>query len=171
QLDKLEQAQCAKVFSEKRSGTGVKAREQLKACLEYLREGDVLIICKLDRLARNVRDLQNIADKLSREGIGLKVLDQDIDTTTPTGRLMFNMLGVIAEFENDLRRERQLDGIRKAKDKGVKFGAPRRLSEGQLAELRAKAQDSATPKAQLAKDYGISRASLYRYLNEETTAL
>ena len=140
-----------------------KLREVQKACLDYVREGDVLLVCKLDRLARNVRDLQGIAGRLEDSGVGLKVLDQQIDTTTSTGRLMFNMLGVIAEFENDLRKERQLEGIKKAKEKGVRFGVKKKLSDEQVVALRAAVEAGDKPRVEIAKEFGISRASLYRY--------
>ncbi len=163
QLNKLEKAGCSKIFKEKKSGRSIQKRQQLEACLDYLREGDVLYICKLDRLARNVRDLKNIAGRLEEEGVGLHVLDQKIDTTTPTGRLMFNMLGVIAEFENDLRRERQLEGIERAKARGVKFGAKKKLTEDEIFQLQICIKEGKKSMSQIAQEFGISRASLYRY--------
>jgi DNA invertase Pin-like site-specific DNA recombinase len=139
-----------------------KLREVQKACLDYVREGDVLVVCKLDRLDRNVRDLQGIAGRLEDSGVGLKVLDQQIDTTTSTGRLMFNMLGVIAEFENDLRKERQLEGIKKAKEKGVRFGVKKKLSDEQVvaAHLRELLQPENTRTCHLARTLDIHRLTL-----------
>jgi DNA invertase Pin-like site-specific DNA recombinase len=165
QLDNLSKAGCSKVFKEKCSGKTVQQRKELLACLEYVREGDVLYVCKLDRLARNVRDLLNLSGKLEEQGVGLHVLDQNLDTTTSSGRLLFNMLGVIAEFENDLRKERQLEGIKKAQDKGIKFGAKKKLSTEQVEMLRSTAEAGGKPLTEIAKDFGISRASLYRYLD------
>ena len=119
QLDKLKH--CDKVFQEKKSGASSK-RPRLKACLEYVREGDTLVVTRLDRLARSTLHLCQIAAELERKKVGLQVLDQNIDTTDATGRLLFNMLGAIAQFETEIRAERQMDGIRKAKERGVKFG-------------------------------------------------
>lgn len=164
QLEKLEKAGCTRVFEEKRSGKALLKREQLKACLDFVREGDVLYVSKLDRLARNVRDLLNLAGRLEEKGVGLHVLDQNVDTTTSTGRLLFHMLGVIAEFENEIRKERQLEGIKKAQDKGIKFGAKRKLSDEQVDALRATAKARDKPLTEIAKEFEISRASLYRYL-------
>ena len=115
QLDKLKH--CHKVFQEKQSGASGK-RPRLQACLEYVREGDALVVTRLDRLARSTLDLCQLADALARKQVNLQVLDQSIDTADATGRLLFNMLGAIAQFETELRAERQMDGIQKAKERG-----------------------------------------------------
>ncbi len=160
QLEKLKH--CDKLFQEKKSGkTG--NRPQLKACLEYVREGDTLIVTKLDRLARSTRDLLNMVDTLQEKGVELRVLDQNIDTGTSTGKLMLTMLGAIAEFENDLRRERQADGIALAKEKGIRLGRKATLSAGQLEELRRKRAEGVKIKDLMAR-YGLSKASVYRLL-------
>ena len=112
QRDKLQH--CEKLFAEKLSGTSGK-RPRLLACLEYVREGDTLVITKLDRLARSTLDLCQIADELARKKVHLHVLDQNINTNDATGRLLFNMLGAIAQFETEIRAERQREGIIKAK--------------------------------------------------------
>jgi DNA invertase Pin-like site-specific DNA recombinase len=109
------------IFEEKRSGLD-SGRPELKACLRALRKGDVLTITRIDRLARSATDLLNIVRDLGKRGAELKVLDQSIDTGTPAGRAMLQMLAVFAEFETAIRSERQMDGIAKAKAKGVKFG-------------------------------------------------
>ncbi len=160
QLEKL--ASCERVYQEKRSGTTVE-RPELKACLDFLREGDVLVITKLDRLARSTIHLNQIREKLDQDGVDLVVLDQGIDTTTPTGRLMFNMLGAIAEFETDLRKERQMEGIESAKAKGVEFGRKAKLTDDQIAELRCKREDGVLIR-ELMKEYSLSKASVYRLL-------
>ncbi len=128
QLAKLNALQCDKIFSEKKSGTSATNRTALQDCLSYLREGDQLIITRLDRLARSMLDLTQIANDLQQRHIDLVVTDQSIDTSTPTGKLMFNMLGAIAEFETELRKERQSDGIAKALENGIKFGAAPKLT-------------------------------------------
>lgn len=165
QLEKLKD--CYKVFQEKRSGKNADNRPQLKACLEYLREGDTLVITKLDRLARSVFDLQQIKRLLDTKGVELLVLDQLIDTRTSTGKLMFNMLGAIAEFENDLRKERQADGIAKAKEQGIHLGRKAKLSQEQLEELRQRRAKGVLIK-DLMRDYGLSKASVYRLLGESS---
>src|SRR5215510_15483490 len=120
QLKKL--GGCDKVFKEKRSGVDT-GRPELKRCLEYLREGDTLLVTKIDRLARSTSDLYRIISELTEKGVAFKVVDDpSIDTTSRTGKLVMGILALIAEFENDIRRERQMDGIAKAKERGVHFG-------------------------------------------------
>ena len=133
QQDKL--AHVDKLFQEKISGINDK-RPQLQACLEYVRQGDTLVVTKLDRLARSTLHLCKIADELERKSVHLQVLDQNIDTSSATGRLLFNMLGAIAQFETEIRAERQREGIQKAKQRGVQFGKQKVLNEQQVAELK-----------------------------------
>ena len=164
QLDKLKH--CDKVFQEKKSGTSGK-RPRLEACLEYVREGDVLVVTRLDRLARSTLHLCQIAADLERKQVHLQVLDQNIDTGDATGRLLFNMLGAIGQFETEIRAERQMDGIQKAKERGVKFGKRKKLSPEQIAELYRKREQGVLIKT-LMNEYDISKASVYRYLSEAT---
>jgi DNA invertase Pin-like site-specific DNA recombinase len=152
----------SQIFQEKHTGT-TDNRPQLKACLKHLRQGDQLVVTKLDRLARSTLHLTQIADDLQQRGIELVVLDQSIDTSTPTGKLLFNMLASIAEFETALRKERQTDGIAKAKAQGVQFGAKPKLTSQQLIELKQKRADGVKIK-NLMTDYGLSKASIYRLL-------
>ncbi len=163
QLEKLKH--CKKIFQEKRSGTSDK-RSQLAACLEYVREEDTLVVTRLDRLARSTLHLCQIADELKRKNVYLQVIDQNINTGDATGRLLFNMLGAIAQFETEIRAERQMDGIAKAKRKGVQFGAQRKLSNEQIKELQKKRKSGVLIK-DLMTVYKLSKASVYRYL--ETT--
>lgn len=163
QMDKLHLFGCDKVFSEKLSGTTAD-RPNLKATLQYLREGDVLVITKLDRLARSTFHLTQIAERLKKDGIELVVLDQNIDTSTPTGKLLFNMLASISEFETEIRKERQLEGIAKAKEKGVSFGAKKKLTEQQLTEMKLKRKNGVLIK-DLMIEYKICKASVYRLLS------
>ena len=160
QLDKLKG--CKKIFQEKKSAAGGN-RPQLEICLEYVREDDILVVTRLDRLARSTLHLCQIADELKRKGVELQVIDQNINTSDATGRLLFNMLGAIAQFETEIRAERQLDGINKAKQKGVKFGAQRKLTDEQIEELKAKRAADVLIKT-LMKQYELSKASIYRYL-------
>jgi DNA invertase Pin-like site-specific DNA recombinase len=163
QLDKLQH--CDKIFQEKVSSLSAK-HSRLQACLEYVRDGDTLIVTRLDRLARSTLHLCQIAEELQRKGVDLQVIDQNIDTSDATGRLLFNMLGAIAQFENEIRAERQMDGILKAKARGVKFGPQRKLSDEQVVELKRRRKRGELVKDLMA-DYGISKATLYRYLSEE----
>ena len=167
QMSKLEAAGCDKIYQEKRSGKTA-SRPEFKKCLEYIRSGDTLIITKLDRLARSVIHLSQIADRFQTEGIELVVIDQSIDTATSTGRLMFNMLSCIAEFENDLRSERQKEGIAKAKEKGIKFGRRSKLTpelEDRIVKLRLSKSVS-----DIAKELNLGVATIYRVLAEKNNA-
>lgn len=161
QTDKLEAFGCERVFQEKRSGASREKREAVNAALEFCREGDVLVITKLDRLARSMFDLQDITKTLDRKGVDFIVLDQSIDTTTPAGRLTFHLLGAVAEFERDLIAERRNEGIEKAKQKGVKFGRREKLTASQLQELRA-AHGAGETRQELMKRFDISKSTFYR---------
>lgn len=167
QLSKLIKYGCTEpdgeIFQEKKSGTTTDNRPELKACLKHLRKGDKLVITRLDRLARSTLHLTQIADDLQKRGIELVVLDQSIDTSTPTGKLLFNMLASIAEFETALRSERQTDGIAKAKDKGVKFGAKAKLAPEQVTELKQRRSEGVKVK-DLMNEYDLSKATVYRLL-------
>jgi DNA invertase Pin-like site-specific DNA recombinase len=134
QLDALNQTGCEKIFQEKKSGKQHDNREQLQLALDFVRHKDTLVITRLDRLARSVGDLHNILDKLNSKNVSLKVIEQDIDTSTSTGKLMFGLLGLISEFETDLRAERQADGIKAAQKRGTKFGAKRKMTDEQVFE-------------------------------------
>jgi DNA invertase Pin-like site-specific DNA recombinase len=163
QLDKLTAAGADRIFSEKLSGRSADSRAELQLCLDYVRDGDVLLITKLDRLARSTRDLLNIANKLEQKKVALVVLDQQIDTSTATGKLLFTMLGAIAEFENDIRKDRQTQGVEIAKKNGVVFGRKNALSEVQIAALRSKRSEGVLIK-DLMTNFNLSKASIYRYL-------
>ena len=160
QLDKL--ADCDKIYQEKKSGTSDK-RPQLRECIDYVPEGDTLVVTRLDRLARSTLHLCQIAKELERKGVNLLVLDQNIDTGSATGRLLFNMLGAIGRFETEIRAERQRDGIEKAKQKGVRFGKRKALTDAQVKELQKKRKAGVLIK-DLMSEYRISKVSVYRYL-------
>ena len=162
QLTKLKN--CDKIFQEKQSGSDNK-RPRLKACIEYVRDGDTLVITRLDRLARSTLHLCQLADQLEQKGVHLQVLDQSIHTGDATGRLLFNMLGAIAQFETEIRFERQMDGIQNAKTRGVSFGRTKRLTPQQCTELCRQRQQGVLIKT-LMKDFNLSKSSVYRYLVE-----
>lgn len=165
QIQRLEQFGCEKVFADQYSGATTD-REQLQAALEYIRDGDTFVITKLDRLARSSVDLGKSAELFQRKNVDFVVLDQDINTSTPTGKLMFNMIGAFAEFERDLIQERCREGIEKAKAKGVKFGRRPKLTREQLAALKLEYNIGELTKADLAKKYQISIPSVYRLVAE-----
>lgn len=163
QLRDLQAVGCAKVFHEELSAATTKRPELLRA-LEYVREGDTLIVTKPDRLARSTADLLAIAKALEGKGVTLRILSMNVDTSTPTGKLMLTMLGGIAEFERDLMLERQREGIAQAKEKGKYKGrAPtaRRQSD-EVIRLKAEGLTGDAIAAKL----GIGRASVFRILRE-----
>jgi len=162
QLDKLKSYKCDRIFKEKRSGTN-SDRPQLTQCRDYVREGDTLVITKLDRLARSTFHLTQIAEELRSKKVELVVLDQHIDTSTATGKLLFNMLASIAEFETEIRKERQMDGIAKAQEKGIQFGRKAKLTEDQIDALKAD-RESGLKISEIMTKYTLSKASVYRYL-------
>ena len=161
QLEKL--AGCDKVFKEKRSGVDA-GRPALVACLDYLREGDTLLVTKLDRLARSTMDLYRIVSDLAERGVSFKVVDDPtIDTTSRTGKLTMGILALIAEFENDIRRERQQDGINKAKAQGVRFGPKPLLTTEVVQKVRQLRADGLTV-PEIIRRTKLSKASIYRAL-------
>lgn len=163
QTDALTGAGCTKLFSEKISGTRTAGRKELERMLDYVREGDVLTITKLDRLARSLPDLLKITARLEEKGVQLRCLDQAIDTTTPEGRMTYQILGAVAEFETSIRKARQREGIDAALAKGPDSpfkGRPAKIAKTDV-EAAIKAHGS---KAAAAKALGISRDSVYRVL-------
>jgi DNA invertase Pin-like site-specific DNA recombinase len=161
QLEKLKE--CDRIFQEKQSARSTDNREQLALCLDYVRDGDVLIVTKIDRIARSVFDFHKILKKLEEKQVKFICLDQDINTSTPEGRLTITMLSAISEFENDLRRARQIDGIELAKRNGVRFGRKKALTSREIKKLREKRKDGVKI-IDLMDEYDLSKASIYRYL-------
>lgn len=158
QVEQLCAAGCEEIFREKRSGTTTKGRTELEAALRFVRRGDVLVVTRLDRLARSMTDLVKIMDVLAEKQVGFKVLQQALDTTTNEGRLMLQIMGAFAEFETAIRKERQAEGIAKAKAKGVYKGRPKSIDPAQIAALK----DDGLGATAIAKKLGVSRASIYR---------
>lgn len=158
QNEKLIHAGCEIVRLEKQSGTSMTKREELKTILSFLRIGDVLVVTKIDRLARSVLDLQTIVSEIKSKDAYLEIIDQPINTQTSAGKAFLDMLGVFAEFENNIRRERQLEGIQKAKLKGVYKGRRKSIDPGRIQELL---KEGVRP-TKISEILGISRASVYR---------
>lgn len=164
QIRDLTAAGAEKVFAEQVSSVDIAARDQLAAALDFVREGDNLIVTKLDRLARSVSHLLDTVAVLERKGVALKILAMDADTSTPTGRLLLTMLGAVAEFERAIMLERQREGVAKARLAGKYRGrAPtaRRQSD-EVWRLRADGVGA----SEIARRPGIGRASVYRLLAE-----
>jgi DNA invertase Pin-like site-specific DNA recombinase len=162
QQEALKSAGCEKVFSEKVSGASTIGREELQRILDYVRDGDELVITRIDRLARSVKDLQDIVGFLKEKGVSLRATEQPIDTTTAAGKCFLDMLGVFAEFETNLRKERQMEGIAKAKDRGVYKGRKPSIDVDNVRSLKEQGLGATA----IAKELGIGRASVYRVLAE-----
>lgn len=162
QLAALEDAGCEKVFAEKRSGTTTAGRSELANALSFVREGDTLVVTRLDRLARSAGDLHNLVKQLADKGVAFRCLQQSsLDTTSSTGKLLLGVLASIAEFEADIRRERQREGIERAKAAGVYKGRKPSVDINAVRSLR----DQGLGGTEIAKQLGIGRASVYRALN------
>ena len=158
QVEVLKRAGCEIVRSEKVSGTSKEGRSELQNIMDFVRSGDTLVVTRIDRLARSVKDLQEIVYELRSKGVSLKATEQPIDTGTPAGKAFLDMLGVFAEFETSLRKERQMEGIAKAKVKGVYKGRKPSIDFDAVTELRDKGLGATA----IAKELGIGRASVYR---------
>lgn len=160
----LAKAGCEKVFVEQVSSVDVAARHKLADALDFMRDGDVMVVAKLDRLARSVAHLLEVLEQLKSKGASLRILDMGIDTGTSTGKLMLTVLGGIAEFEREVMLERQREGIAKAKEAGKYMG--------RKPTARAKAAEVLTLKeegigaTEIAQRLGIGRASVYRILDD-----
>jgi DNA invertase Pin-like site-specific DNA recombinase len=160
----LSAAGCDRVFAEKKSGTTQRGREQLDLALSFLREGDQLIVTRLDRLARSVADLAAIVSRIEAAGASFVCTEQQIDTSSATGRLQLHMLAAFAEFETDLRAERQREGIEKAKADGKYKGRPASIDSARVQQLR----DEGMGASAIAKEMGVSRATVYRLIKTTT---
>ena len=162
QQEALKAAGCEIVRSEKISGTSRKGRKELDNLIEFLRDGDTLVVTRIDRLARSIRDLQNIVHTLKERGVTLRATEQPIDTSTAAGKAFLDMLGVFAEFETNLRSERQIEGIAQAKANGVYKGRKPTIDRERVIALTA--QNVGPTK--IAKTLKIGRASVYRILDK-----
>lgn len=160
QMDQLHEAGAEKVFAEKQTGTSTAERVELARALDWVREGDVFVVTRLDRLARSLVDLRGIIDRLMEKGVSFRCLQQQIDTTTSEGRLMLNMLGAFAEFETELRRERQMEGISRAKAEGrMRGGVPRAsVSNEEIVRLQA---EGLSPR-EIGLKLGMHKTTIFR---------
>jgi DNA invertase Pin-like site-specific DNA recombinase len=160
QLRDLMATGCEKIFAEQVSAVG--KRPQLDAALEFIREGDTLIVTKLDRLARSVQHLLEIAERVKAKGADLSILNLGADTSTATGRLMFTVIGAVGAFERELMLERQREGVARAKAQG-KYKGRKPTARAKAAEVKALKADGIRP-VDIARRLGIGRASVYRVL-------
>jgi DNA invertase Pin-like site-specific DNA recombinase len=158
----LKAAGCSVIRAEKASGRRRDGRTELQVLLDFLQPGDVVTVTRIDRLARSMKDLQDIVHEIKAKGASLRATEQPIDTGSAAGKAFLDMLGVFAEFETNLRRERQLEGIAAAKAKGVYKGGTPRIDPARVRQLQA---EGVGP-AETARRLGISRMSVYRILSE-----
>jgi len=160
QIDQLTAAGCEKIVTEQASSVG--KRTEWARLVEFVRDGDILVVTKLDRLARSVRDFWNIADTLQRKGVVLRIMNMNLDTTTATGKLMLSLLGSVAEFEREIMLERQREGIQKARHAGKQFGRKPTARHKATATIALAAQGVGA--REIAERLAISRASVYRII-------
>ena len=161
----LKAAGCHKTFSESVSSVETEERHQLWAAMDYLRDDDVLVVTKLDRLARSTADLSRLVEQLHQKGAALRVLDINLDTSSSTGRLMLNLLGSIAQFEREIMLERQREGIERARRQGKYKG--RKPTARQKADSVLELWNQGVGATEIAKRLGIGRASVYRVVKDK----
>ena len=169
QFDALQGAGCKRVFEEYASG-GRWDRPELHRMLDQLREGDVVIVWKLDRLSRSLKDLLNIMEKINTAGAGFRSLTEAIDTTTPAGRMMMQIVGVFAEFEREMIRERTKAGLERARKKGRHPGRKPKLSDDQRQEIRDLVLSGKRTEAEAARLFGVHRSTVSRLMSEVSDA-
>ena len=158
QIAALEAAGCTMIRTETGSGATLDGRPELKTILDFIHPGETLVVTRIDRLARSMRDLQTIVAMLKEKGAHFAATEQPVDTSTAAGKAFFDMLGVFAEFETNLRRERQAEGIAAAKKRGVYRGRPPRID---MKAIRDRLADGLSP-TKIARDLGISRGTVYK---------
>jgi DNA invertase Pin-like site-specific DNA recombinase len=163
QLDALKAAGCEKIFNETASGAQ-RDRPELAAALHYAREGDSICVWRLDRLGRSLKQLIETVEGLEAKGIGLRSLNESIDTTTPGGRLIFHVFGALAQFERELIKERTAAGLASARAQGKVGGRPSSMTEKDVAAARAMLTNSAITMTEVAKRLNVSVATLYRHI-------
>lgn len=170
QLEELKAMQVEKIFMDKLSGKNVK-RPELQNMLNFVREGDTLVVHSLDRLARNLSDLLTMVQDLTGRGVSVRFLNERLDfdagkEASPVAKLMLSMVGAFAEFERSMIKRRQAEGIALAKERGVYKGRPRSVTDEQIQEVRSLI-DMGVPLSKAVKKVGISRTTAYKYLKQE----
>ena len=160
QVDTLKNSGCEKIFQEKVSGTSTQGRDKLRECLDFVREGDEVVFTRVDRVARSVLDLQLIVKELTDKKVTITSTEQPISTKDATSKCFLDMLGVFAELETNLRKERQMEGIARAKTKGVYKGRKSNINVEKIKSLKDEGMDATA----IARELGIHRDSVYRLL-------
>lgn len=160
QIKALEAARCDVIRTEQKTGTKMEGRTELATLLEFMRTGDVLTVTRVDRLARSISDLQTIVQTLRAKGVSLVCTEQPVDTSTAAGKCFLDMLGVFAEFETNLRKERQAEGIAHGKAKGVYKGRPRQIDREEVRAMRASGMSA----IEISNKLEIARSHVYRCL-------
>ena len=160
QVDTLKNSGCERIFQEKVSGTSTQGRDKLRECLDFVREGDEVVFTRVDRVARSVLDLQLIVKELSDKKVTITSTEQPISTKDATSKCFLDMLGVFAELETNLRKERQMEGIARAKNKGVYKGRKSNINVEKIKSLK----DEGMGATAIARELGIHRDSVYRLL-------
>lgn len=162
QVAALQALGCDVIRVEQKSGTKLEGRTELQTLLDFMRPGDVLTVTRVDRLARSIADLQKIIMTLKSKGVALQCTEQPVDTSTAAGKCFLDMLGVFAEFETNLRKERQAEGIANAKAKGVYKGRPRQIDREEIRAMRAAGLSA----IEISNRLQIARAHVYRCLKD-----
>ena len=169
QLDALNKEGCEKIFQEKASGAQ-RDRPELKTALAYMRKGDTLVVWKIDRLARSMKQLIETIESFQERGIGLKSLQDPIDTSSPSGKLVFHIFAALAEFERGVIRERTTAGLRAARERGRVGGRPPSLSAKDLQAAKAMLKDSDITVAAVARRLNVAASTLYRHMPHARSA-
>jgi DNA invertase Pin-like site-specific DNA recombinase len=170
QIDALQKADCIRIYTEKASGAQ-RDRPELIAALDYMRPGDTLVVWKLDRLARSLKQLIETVERLEKSQIGLLSLSENIDTTTSTGRLVFHIFASLAEFERSVIRDRTMAGLKAAKDKGKIGGRPPALETDDITIAKTLLKDSNITVEEVAKRMNVAPSTLYRHFPGGRTML
>jgi DNA invertase Pin-like site-specific DNA recombinase len=168
QKDALKRARCREMYEEQASGKNI-GRPQLEGCLKSLREGDTLVVWRLDRLGRNLADLVKLIADLEQRKINFESLTEKIETGSPAGRLVFHVFAALAEFERNLIRERTVAGLKAARARGRTGGRPAKLSPKEVKTIRALLKTADMPVAEIAARFGIARSTLYRSVLGKST--
>ena len=163
QVEDLKSIGCTKIFQEKMSGTQANNRTELQNAIDFARDGDTFYVTRLDRCSRSVKDLHTIIDTLTDKGVAFKATQQDLDTSTSSGRLMIGLLSIVSAFETDLRAERQADGIKSAQKRGVKFGAKLKFKEEDTVKAITMQEDGMLNQ-DIADSFDIARSTLLRHI-------
>jgi len=165
QLDSLNKAGCEKIYEEKLSGKNIN-RTELQNCLKSLRGGDTLVVWRLDRLARNLSDLINIVNDLSKNNIFIESITEKIETETATGKLIFHIFGALAEFERHTIRERVIAGIKAARKRGIVGGRKSKLNDKETEHMKLLFKDKTKSVSQIARDFNVTRKTVYNICNK-----